>query len=90
MRHYHCGQFGTSNIYAVCRLTAINETIIPCPEEIGMAKWIGIEEYLASDTVIAFNKALLRAAQQQNGMQDINLGDLHGIPSAEYELFTAT
>ncbi|PID64558.1 MAG: DNA mismatch repair protein MutT [Gammaproteobacteria bacterium] len=89
LRHYHYGQFGTSNIYALCRLHAVNNTITPCPEEIFASKWISPEDYLACDTVIEFNKALLRAALYHHGMPTLEVGDLHGIAPAEYELFAA-
>lgn len=89
MRHYHYGQFGTANIYVLCRLTALTTTITPCPEEIGKAKWISVDDYLTCDTVIAFNKILLRAALQNRGMPAIDIGDLHGIPPDAYDLFTA-
>lgn len=89
MRHYHKGQFATSNLYIVCRLQAQTETIMPCPEEIGMAKWVDVDEYLACETVLNFNKKLLQAAMTGHGMPDVNIGDLHGTTADNYEIFTA-
>lgn len=88
MRHYHFGQFDTANIYVLCRLTAHNDNITACPKEIGKAKWISVTDYLACETVMTFNKALLRAALSCNGLPMLDIGDLHGIPPSDYELFT--
>lgn len=88
-RHYHRGQFGTSNFYIVCHLTALSETITSCPEEIGLAKWYDIDAYLNSDTVIEFNKTMLRAALSERYLSPVSLGEFVGLTPDEYEVFMA-
>ncbi|MBS9778128.1 MAG: NUDIX domain-containing protein [Gammaproteobacteria bacterium] len=89
-RHYHKGQFGTSNIYFLCHLTAVSDAIEICPKEIGFAQWMPIDEYLACDTVIEFNKTMLRAALTNNYFKLNDIGEVVGVPPDEYEILTPT
>lgn len=86
-RHYHHGQFGTSNIYFVCHLTALSENITACPEEIGLAQWMPIDDYLAMDTVISFNKSMLRAAVKKHYLPPIQAIELLGFSPGDSEVF---
>lgn len=86
-RHYHRGQFGTSNCYFLCHLQAVNTAIIPCPNEIGAAKWQSIAAYLADEKVSDFNKAMLKSAIEKQYLDRITLQDMMGIPTNEYEIY---
>jgi len=86
-RHYHRGQFGTSNIYFVCHLQALSNDIVMCEEEIGIAQWIAIDDYLAMDSVLTFNKIFLRRAISNHYLTLVDIGDLVGISPAEYEIY---
>lgn len=87
-RHFHRGQFGTSNFYFLCHLTAENTAITPCPDEIGKAQWMAIDTYLACETVMTFNKTMLQAALKKDYFRLTDIGDLMGLCAEEYEIFT--
>lgn len=89
LRHYHQGQFGTSNFYIVCHLTALSETITPCPEEIGKALWMPTQDYLACETVLDFNKKMLHAALGGQYFNEITLENFTDLSPEEYEIFVA-
>lgn len=61
-RHHHRGQFGTSNIYFVCRMEALTTEIAIDPEEIAEARWMAVEEFLRLATVGDFNKRVVEMA----------------------------
>lgn len=86
-RHYHKGQFSTSNIYVLCLLNAITEKIIPCPEEIGRAEWIACDNFLNKDSIMPFNKKMLQAALSDNYFQLTDIDEMMGMESHEYEIF---
>lgn len=87
-RHYHRGQFGTSNIYFLCHLSALTHDIVPCPTEIGLAQWMTTDEYLASETIMPFNKTMLQAALDGQYFHLTDLGEIMGIPPRDYEILT--
>ena len=88
MRHRHRGQFGASNIYAVCRLTPLNRDIRLDGEEIEEALWIPVEEYLARERISPFNRRIVNAALATSPLPD---EDLDGVTEAHdsYEIFMA-
>ncbi len=87
-RHYHKGQFATSNFYILCLLKAVTETIIPCPEEIGRAEWLSCETFLNKDSVMPFNKKILQAALSGNYFQLTDIDFMMGMSPSEYEVFS--
>jgi 8-oxo-dGTP pyrophosphatase MutT (NUDIX family) len=88
MRHSHRGQFGTSNIYAVCRLDPLNHDIRLDGDEIEKALWIPVDEYLARDSISPFNRRIVNAALATTPLPD---EDLDGVSEAHdsYEIFMA-
>ena len=62
LRHHHKGQFGTSNLYVVCRLSPVDFEITVDDEEIGDAMWVDVDAYLANPDIGAYNKRVVRAA----------------------------
>ncbi len=72
-RHHHKGQFATSNIYAVCRLTPITHDISIQESEIGDARWFPIDEYLADDKVGQYNQQMLKKALDDKGLISIRI-----------------
>ncbi|PIE46215.1 MAG: hypothetical protein CSA44_00740 [Gammaproteobacteria bacterium] len=64
--HSHGRQFGNSDLYLLCHLTAESEAVTPCPNEIGQVQWMDIDDYLDCNTVLPFNKAMLQAALAGN------------------------
>lgn len=61
--HFTKGQFGEANLYIVCRAKAHSKHIeIHDVSEIIEAKWIDVEEYVASGETNAYNREVVRAA----------------------------
>ena len=75
-RHYHKGQFNTSNIYIVCLLTPLNHEIVLQASEIADARWMDINEYLNDEKIGAYNKAILKSALNDKGLQPQSLPSL--------------
>ncbi len=86
-RHYHKGQFGTSDFYFLCHLTALSTAIAPCPEEIGIAQWMHVDDYLTTESVIGFNKAMLKAALSKQYLTTTEVEMIVSISPEEYEVF---
>lgn len=87
LRHHHRGQFGTSNMYFVCRLNPLNREIKIDPTEITDAQWIPVDDYLARDSIGLLNKHIVAAALQYTGLKSIKLGNYMENPDA-YEVFS--
>jgi len=88
MRHHHHGQFGASNIYAVCRLTPVNFDIQLDGEELEKALWMPVEEYLAREATSPFNRRVVKAALASGPPPDETLDDYMDAPES-YEVFMA-
>lgn len=84
--HHHKGQFSTSSIYAICRLTPLTHDITIQESEIADAKWFQIEEYLADEKIGKYNQYILRSALRHRGLKSVNLP---GYMSSDddYEVF---
>ncbi len=48
-RHWHGYRWNKSDIYFICRLSALSEEITAQANEIEEAKWMPVDEYLASE-----------------------------------------
>ncbi|MFT5258763.1 MAG: 8-oxo-dGTP diphosphatase [Saprospiraceae bacterium] len=88
-RHYHVGQFRTSNIYAVCRLEPLSFDIVMDEIELCKAQWLCLDEYFDSPDVGAHNKHIVRAALEPNYLRSV---DIEGYMSdyGAYEIFSPT
>lgn len=62
LRHHHQGQFGASNLYMVCRLTAEETEPKADPREILQARWFDCAEYLIDPNASSYNKLLVQTA----------------------------
>ena len=67
-RHWHGYRHGKSDIYFVCLLSPLNETIVRQEEEIAQCQWMPLQEYLDADGVSLFNKEIVRAALTDTGV----------------------
>jgi 8-oxo-dGTP pyrophosphatase MutT (NUDIX family) len=67
-RHWHGYRYGKSDIYFVCRLSPLSETVTRQVEEIEECFWMPVEGYFASDLVSVFNKRIVRAAMASPGV----------------------
>lgn len=86
MRHHHRGQFGASNIYAVCRLAPLNFDICIDDEELEKALWMPIEDYLAREATSAFNRRVVEAALAADPLRPVDLDSYMDHPD-DYEIF---
>ncbi|WP_199610120.1 NUDIX domain-containing protein [Flocculibacter collagenilyticus] len=86
-RHYHGGQFSTSNIYAVCRLYPTSFDIQIDETEIGKARWMPVEEYLAMDSVLDFNKQVVNSVLANEPLQHTEFDTSQIKNHSEYEFF---
>lgn len=85
IRHHHKGQFGTSNLYVVCRLRPLDFEITVDDEEIGDAMWVDVEEYLSNPDIGTYNKRVVRAAMAG---RTLSLVEVEGyMRPGEYEVF---
>lgn len=85
----HPFQFGKTNMYLVCRLNAISETIaIYDKDEIAEAKWMDISEYLADERNAGFNRQMIEALQNAHGLASFEPTNNTG-PYQKHETFFA-
>ena len=74
-RHWHGYRYGKSDIYFVCRLRPLNETIVKQDEEIARCLWMPLGEYLDAEHVSFFNKQIVRAALSSPGVAPTTMED---------------
>lgn len=86
MRHHHQGQFGASNIYAVCSLRPCTLRITRDDSEIARAHWIPVDEYLDDPRIGLYNRRVVRAALEGRPLNSIKLDGYMTRP-ADYEIF---
>ncbi|HXF64564.1 MAG TPA: NUDIX domain-containing protein [Caldilineaceae bacterium] len=67
-RHWHGYRFGRSDIYFICRLSPLSEEIAIQQDEIDESLWMPVQSYLESEYVSAFNKRIVRAAIESEGI----------------------
>lgn len=85
--HFYPHQFNKSNLYIICKATALSlEINITDTQEIEDAKWIDVETYLSDDEVLEYNKVLIDLALHTEGLKAYDLESLKKIPK-QYELF---
>ena len=78
-RHWHGYRYGKSDIYFVCRLDPVTFELCCQDEEIEECLWIPVEEYLESDDVHTFNRRIVRAALDGEGVVEEHI-DGYGTP----------
>ena len=88
LRHISPGQFNESNLYLVCRATALSKEInIIDTDEILEAKWIDVDTYLNLEDVHPFNKKIVRMALENKGFRIVNSENLIHRKDLNYEIF---
>jgi len=85
----HPFQFGKTNMYLVCRLNAVSETIqIQDIDEIAEAKWLDVAEYLADERNAGFNRQMIEALHNADGLAPFEPSNNTG-PYKKHETFFA-
>ena len=68
-RHWHGYRYGKSDIYFVCRLSALSTEITMQEEEIAECLWMPLDDFLSEDSGIhVFNRSIVRAALEHPGI----------------------
>ena len=67
-RHWHGYRYGKSDIYFVCRLSALSEELTMQAEELEECLWMPVDDYLNSELVSVFNKRIVKAAMSGLGV----------------------
>ena len=68
-RHWHGYRYGKSDIYFVCRLSALSNEITMEEDEIAECRWMSLEDFFDPRTGIhQFNKSIVRAALESPGV----------------------
>ncbi len=67
-RHWHGYRFGKSDIYFICRLDPLTEEIHIQESEIQEARWMPVAYFLGHEHVGAFNKQMVAAALEGEGL----------------------
>lgn len=70
-RHQHAYRHGKSDIYFVCRLEPLTDSIALQEDEIAECVWMPVETYLKAESVSIFNKEIVRAAIETPGFGPI-------------------
>lgn len=85
----HPYRFGKSNLYFVCKLSAINTDIaIQDSDEIADARWLNIADFVADEQQSLFNRQLVDALTGKTGLAKIELDGNVG-PHHKAEIFFA-
>ena len=84
-RHWHGYRYGKSDIYFVCRLSALSTEITMQEEEIAECLWMPVDSFLSDETIHGFNKSIVRAALESPG---VSPAPMSGYDDAErFEFF---
>lgn len=88
-RHHHGGQFGTSNIYAVCKLRPLTREITIDEVEIGLARWMPLQEFMDRPGVGPYNRHIVSRALQNDFMLPHKI-DGYRANADDYEIYTCS
>ncbi|MFT7587792.1 MAG: 8-oxo-dGTP pyrophosphatase MutT (NUDIX family) [Cellvibrionaceae bacterium] len=68
-RHWVDFRPNMSDIYIICRLTALSHEITPQLSEVDRALWMPLDDYLGHPDVSVFNKRVVELALNDDGLQ---------------------
>ncbi len=72
-RHWHGYRYGKSDIYFVCKLSALSTEITMQEDEIAECLWMPVDRFLSDETIHGFNKSIVRAALESPGVSPANM-----------------
>jgi len=84
-RHWHQYRYEKSDIYFVAKLRPLSSNISMQEEEISECLWMPIEKYLQNETIHSFNKSIVRAAVNNEGIRPFSMEGYE--PNERYEFF---
>ena len=83
-RHWHGYRYGKSDIYFVSRLRPLSREITMQADEIQECLWLPVDEFLARDDISNFNKQIVRAALESEGVVQSFIPGFGGPDTREY------
>ena len=83
-RQWHGYRYGKSDIYFVGRLRPLSKEITMQADEIQECLWMPVAEFIASESIANFNKQIVRAALESEGMVQSFIEGFGGPDTREY------
>ena len=83
-RHWHGYRYGKSDIYFVSRLRPLSREITMQADEIQECLWLPVDEFLSRDDISNFNKQIVRAALESEGVVQSFIPGFGGPDTREY------
>ena len=83
-RHWHGYRYGKSDIYFVSRLRPLSREITIQADEIQECLWLPVDQFLARDDISNFNKQIVRAALESDGVVQSFIEGFGGPDTREY------
>ena len=83
-RHWHGYRYGKSDIYFVGRLRPLSREITMQADEIQECLWLPVDEFLSREDISNFNKQIVRAALESDGLAPSFIEGFGGPDTREY------
>ena len=83
-RHWHGYRYGKSDIYFVGKLSPLSKEITMQTAEIQECLWMPVDEFIASESISNFNKQIVRASLESDGVVQSFIEGFGGPDSREY------
>ena len=83
-RHWHGYRYGKSDIYFVGRLRPLSREITMQADEIQECLWLPVDEFLEREDISNFNKQIVRAALESEGVVQSFIPGFGGPDTREY------
>ena len=83
-RQWHGYRYGKSDIYFVGKLRPLSREISMQADEIQECLWMPVDEFIASESIANFNKQIVRAALESDGIVQSFIEGFGGPDTREY------
>ena len=83
-RHWHGYRYGKSDIYFVSRLRPLSREITMQADEIQECLWLPVDDFVSRDDISNFNKQIVRAALESEGVVQSFIPGFGGPDTREY------
>ena len=83
-RHWHGYRYGKSDIYFVSRLRPLSREITMQADEIQECLWLPVDDFLSREDISNFNKQIVRAALESEGVVQSFIPGFGGPDTREY------
>ena len=83
-RHWHGYRYGKSDIYFVGRLRPLSREITMQADEIQECLWLPVDDFLSREDISNFNKQIVRAALESDGVVQSFIPGFGGPDTREY------